>query len=70
MTIGTPQDNMKLFHAKMKVNICTLCEIEACLLKKIKMMEKLVSWQFYVCHCGVSAPSLHRESPDSSCITA
>ena len=25
--IGIPQGNMKLFHAKMKENICTICEI-------------------------------------------
>ena len=24
---GTPQGNMKLFHAKMKVNTCAVCEI-------------------------------------------
>ena len=24
---GTPHGNMKLFHAKMKVNTCTVCEI-------------------------------------------
>ena len=23
---GTPQGNMKLFHAKIKVNTCTVCE--------------------------------------------
>ena len=26
--IGTLQGNMKLFHAKMKVNTCTVCEID------------------------------------------
>ena len=40
---GTPQRNMKLSHAKVKVNTCTVRE--ACLLKK-KM--KLGFWQFHV----------------------
>ena len=41
---------MKLFHAKVKVNTCTVCEIGWSTEEEEE--EKFGFWQFYVCHCS------------------
>ena len=39
---------MKLFHAKMKVNTCTVCEIGLF----IEDIGEIGFWQFHICHCN------------------
>ena len=38
-----------LFHAKMKVNTCTVCEIG---LFTEEDVGEIGFWQFHVCHCN------------------
>ena len=39
-----------LFHAKMKVNTCTICEIG--LFTEEDDVGEIGFWQFHVCHCN------------------